>query len=99
MPYCISPRQTVNSYRRPRLIFPGYVRQFAEVRRSDLPEENVVAVFILALGMEERRAVTIIVSDGLPTQKGIGLPINDIPDIRCVACVRISNCDYVPVCI
>ena len=33
---------------------------------------------------------------GLPTQEGIGLVVNDIPDVGRVACARVGDCDYVP---
>jgi len=34
----------------------------------------------------------------LPAQEGIGLVVNDVPDVRRISCLRIGDCDYVPHC-
>ena len=34
----------------------------------------------------------------LPAQEGVGLGIDNVPDIRRIAYARIGDCEYVPAC-
>jgi len=46
--------------------------------------------------LEENRIAPIL--DRLPAQEGIGLIINDVPNVERLACTRVGDCDYIPAC-